>query len=571
MANSLSSRRVMALPSSIGRYDIVTLLSEGGMARVYVALQRGAFAEKLVVLKQLRPEFSADSEFLAMFMDEARITMQLNHPNVVHTYEVVAEEPDFHITMEFLEGQSLSQLLRRVGRAAFPVNLHIWMLSQVLAGLHYAHELRDLDGTPLGVVHRDVSPSNVLVTSTGEVKVLDFGIAKAAGSISSTQQGIMKGKIGWAAPEQCLGRPADARADLFAVGVMLWEAIAGRRRVVVESSLAALQARVSDQEPQLEDVVQGVSPVLARICRRAVSVDPEQRHASALEFKRELDSYLAEVDPLVNDRGTELAALMREHFGADFSQLRSTVEAYVQEGRRTSTRRVLITGDGAQRGEASISQPASVAAEREPVGAVYPANARVKNLLVIAGVATLAGLVALGTLFAPPAKSSSAAAAGKAVSAQAAPPLPAVPVAPTAAANSVRVAIAATPKRAQITLDGEPLSNPFVGELPKDNQLHQLEVRATGYRTERRPILMGSDLAISLELTPEAARPREAPISGRGNQQPAGPPLALQPAVAPPIQPAARSALSATAVQPGQDLKKPVRGGRAIDEKDPYQ
>ena len=242
------------------------------MARVFLALRRDAFgSEKLVVIKQVRPEFAADTEFLAMFMDESRIALQLNHPNVVHTYEVVGEDPDYFLSMEFLEGRTMAQVLRKYGRRSFPVDLHIWILTQVLAGLQYAHELRGLDGTPLGIVHRDVNPSNVLITSTGEVKLLDFGIAKAAGAMTFTQQGVVKGKLGYAAPEQCLGRASDARTDLFAVGMMLWEAIAGQRRSPAESNAAVLQARVTNKEPAIDEVVPDVSPRLAEICQRALA------------------------------------------------------------------------------------------------------------------------------------------------------------------------------------------------------------------------------------------------------------------------------------------------------------
>ncbi|MDF3071055.1 MAG: protein kinase, partial [Polyangiaceae bacterium] len=170
MAPEASSRAAPKLPAALGRYEILSLLGAGGMAQVYLALQRGAFAsEKLVVIKQLRPELVSDQVFLTMFMDEARIALQLHHPNVVHTYEVGAEAGDYFLAMEFLEGLTLTQIVRKAGVGGLPLNLHLWILSQVLAGLSYAHELRALDGEPLGIVHRDVSPSNVMITSSGEV------------------------------------------------------------------------------------------------------------------------------------------------------------------------------------------------------------------------------------------------------------------------------------------------------------------------------------------------------------------------------------------------------------------
>src|SRR5262249_22036989 len=156
------------------------------------------------------------------------------------------------------------------------------------------------------------SPSNVLVTSSGEIKLLDFGIAKAAGAISLTQQGIIKGKLGYAAPEQCLTLPSDARSDVYAVGVMLWEAIALQRRVAADSSLAALQARVNDAEPSIESVVPNVAPELAAACRKALALDPEQRFASAFEFQKSLEAFLAKDAPRAfADR---VGSLVRSHF-----------------------------------------------------------------------------------------------------------------------------------------------------------------------------------------------------------------------------------------------------------------
>jgi eukaryotic-like serine/threonine-protein kinase len=179
-------------PARIGKYQLVTLLAEGGMARVYLAFSRGpAGFDKLVVVKQIRPELAWDQDFVTMFFDEARIAARLNHPNVVHTYEVVEENGLYLLVMEYLEGHTLGELVRRVTRERVPLDLHVWMLSQVLSGLAYAHELPDYDGSALGVVHRDVSPSNVFVTYSGEVKLLDFGIAKAAGAISATHEGTI--------------------------------------------------------------------------------------------------------------------------------------------------------------------------------------------------------------------------------------------------------------------------------------------------------------------------------------------------------------------------------------------
>src|SRR5262245_37339209 len=218
-------------PASRSRYQVITTLGQGGMARVLLTLSRGpAGVTKLLVVKELKAELKGDPEFLTMFLDEARIAARLNHPNVIQTFEVVSDGEHPLIVMEYLEGQSLSAILGRVGRKAMPLDVHLHVLAQTAAGLHYAHELKGLDGTLLDVAHRDVSPHNVFVTYDGLVKLVDFGIAKAADSAGLTRAGQFKGKIGYASPEQLGGGgQVDRRTDVFALGVMLWEAVAQRR------------------------------------------------------------------------------------------------------------------------------------------------------------------------------------------------------------------------------------------------------------------------------------------------------------------------------------------------------
>src|SRR6185437_8026107 len=217
--------------NTLGKYRLIAELGHGGMAEVYLAVVRGpAGFNKLVVIKQIRPQLAEDPEFLAMFLDEARLAARLSHPNVVQTNEVGQEGSRYFIAMEYLEGQPLNRVLHRVQKTGgIPLALHVKILSDVLGGLHHAHELADFDGTPLEVVHRDVTPHNVFITYDGQVKVVDFGIAKALNSSAETRTGVLKGKVAYMAPEQARGERCDRRADVFSVGVMLWEAATGRR------------------------------------------------------------------------------------------------------------------------------------------------------------------------------------------------------------------------------------------------------------------------------------------------------------------------------------------------------
>jgi tRNA A-37 threonylcarbamoyl transferase component Bud32 len=301
------------LPRRIGRYDAFLEIGSGGMARVYLAVQHGPFkVDRLVVIKQLREEIANDPQFLEMFVDEARIALRLNHPNVVHTYEVLDESPDYYLVMEYLEGQSLLEVFRKIGRQRVPLQDHLWILTQLLAGLHYAHELRAFDGTPLQIVHRDVTPSNVFICRTGAVKLLDFGIAKLAGAVAATRTGMLKGKLGYVAPEQCLGKQATVQSDIYAVGVMLWEAMARRRRTNGETQAAQIQARIQGAEPSIESVWPHAPAALVAITRRALSTRPEGRYATAREFQHDLERYLAQKQ---SGAGAEsVARLLRQHF-----------------------------------------------------------------------------------------------------------------------------------------------------------------------------------------------------------------------------------------------------------------
>ncbi len=209
------------------------------MGLVYLAVALGpAGVQKLVVIKQLRDSLASSADIRGMFLDEARVAMRLNHPNVVQTNEVVDEGPDLYLVMEFLDGQPLAALLEPEHAANLPLAARLRILCDALTGLQYAHELSDLDGTLLNIVHRDVSPHNIMVTYEGQVKIVDFGIAKAADATTVTDSGVFKGKVRYTSPEQALCTPIDRRADVFGMGIILWEcarrpsSVEGRQRRV---------------------------------------------------------------------------------------------------------------------------------------------------------------------------------------------------------------------------------------------------------------------------------------------------------------------------------------------------
>jgi len=339
------------------------------MGTVYLALASG-FGQflKLLVIKELRQDLTRQKGFIRLFMDEAKLAARLSHPNVVQTFEAFRDDDRYLLAMEYLDGQPLSALIHRLaGDTAhkLPLDLHIHILCEILAGLHYAHELRDYDGSRLRVVHRDISPQNVFLTYHGEVKVVDFGVAKAANAANSTAPGVFVGKFAYAAPEQILGRPVDARTDVFAVGVMLWQAIAERRFSMTSPTPEAFRGRAEGVEPRIRAVVPDVDPALADICDRAMEVDPDRRFPTAQAFRLALQEYLEARNVRVHD--ADLANLMQSVFEAERAALHAQIEAAVQASGTGSNVEPLsfLGGEREQTAVADLSELADISARHD--------------------------------------------------------------------------------------------------------------------------------------------------------------------------------------------------------------
>lgn len=286
--------RALGLPpgTRIGRYTLVRRVAMGGMAEVYLAQLRGAerFA-KLVALKLILPQYAGDPEFARMFLDEARLASRLQHPNVTAVLDFGEYQGEHFITMEFVHGRHLLDLMRAHRGRPLTREVALTIVSGVAAGLHHMHELRDHDGSPLGLVHRDVSPSNVLLSYEGAVKLTDFGIAKAVEHTSATRTGAFKGKVGYASPEQCRGEPIDRRSDLFALGILLYETTLGARAFSGPNEFAVL-GRVARADYVPPSQIDPEYPAaLAEIVAKALAVDPVDRFATAAELADALDAY----------------------------------------------------------------------------------------------------------------------------------------------------------------------------------------------------------------------------------------------------------------------------------------
>ncbi|HWL89706.1 MAG TPA: serine/threonine-protein kinase, partial [Polyangiaceae bacterium] len=320
MAESTASEHV------IGKYQLIADLEQGGMGNVYIAMAQGPGSfSKLVVLKELKPEFARDPDFLEMFYEEARVASRLHHPNIVQTYEVGSEGDRHFLAMEYLAGQSLARVLssRHLG---FPLEMYLRVLCEVLRALDYAHALTDFDGSPMALVHRDVNPENVFVTYDGQIKLLDFGIAKAKNSRIKTRVGVFKGKPWYMAPEQLTG-DITARTDFFAVGVMIWEAVAGAPMWHQKGDAEVLSLLSQGHVPSLATEVPHAPAELVRICDKSRAVVPEDRYATAQEFLADLEGYLRDTKETVSVR--DVSARIADMFAEERSERRSTLETYL--------------------------------------------------------------------------------------------------------------------------------------------------------------------------------------------------------------------------------------------------
>jgi serine/threonine-protein kinase len=279
----------------LGRYALHGEIASGGMATVHFARLLGVVGfAKTVAIKRLHPQLAKDPEFVSMFLDEARLAARIRHPNVVSTLDVVALHGELFLVMEYVQGESLRQLVRAAARAgeAIPAAIVGTVMVGSLHGLHAAHEASSERGEPLGIVHRDVSPQNILVGIDGVSRVLDFGVAKASGRVQTTRDGQLKGKLAYMSPEQLMGRGVTRATDIFAASIVLWEALTGKRLFGGESEGEVVKKVLDAQAEPPSSFVSGLPPGLDAIVLRGLARDPAARFATAREMARALERTL---------------------------------------------------------------------------------------------------------------------------------------------------------------------------------------------------------------------------------------------------------------------------------------
>jgi serine/threonine protein kinase len=277
------------------RYRVVEKLESGGMAEVFRAESEGLQGfRKQVAIKRVLPHLSEKKKFISMFLDEARLSAHLSHSNCVQVFDIGVGDNAYFIVMEFVDGANLKAIaesLRKQGRE-FPVSCAAFIAHEMCKGLAYAHELRDNNGTQLNIVHRDMSPPNVLITKYGEIKIVDFGLAKANSQLEHSEPGIIKGKFSYLSPEAAMGQEVDHRTDIFAVGIILWELLAGQRLFLGETDFQTVKKVQQAVVPAVSTINKKVPPELDRIVSKALARDPKARYPSARELGQDLSKFM---------------------------------------------------------------------------------------------------------------------------------------------------------------------------------------------------------------------------------------------------------------------------------------
>ena len=301
-----------------GQYTLLERIAVGGMAEVWKARMRGVEGfQKTVAIKRILSHMTDNSEFVGMFIDEAKLAAQLSHPNIVHIYDLGKIGRDYYIAMEYVEGRDLRSLLNAARKKGMklPLGLALLIAARVASALDYAHRKRDFEDREMGLVHRDVSPQNVLLTSDGDVKLCDFGIAKAVSKASHTQVGALKGKLQYMSPEQAWGRPLDGRSDIFSLGAVLFEMVTGERLFPGDSELSVLEAVRQGRIRSPRQVDPSIPREVDEIVTRALAIEPQDRFATAGEMKQRIEAALAALSP--SPGPTDLAAFIHRALSAE--------------------------------------------------------------------------------------------------------------------------------------------------------------------------------------------------------------------------------------------------------------
>ena len=327
-------------PVKFGKYLLLEKLATGGMAQLFKGKMIGVEGfEKLVAIKQILPHLVEEKEFINSFVDEAKLAAMLHHQNIVQIYDFGNMEGTYYIAMEYLQGRDLRMIVNRAKEINKPLHLEqiLFIMSHICSGLDYAHKMKDYEGKPLNIIHRDISPQNIMITYEGEVKILDFGIAKAATKRTMTQMGMIKGKVAYMSPEQAAGKIIDYRSDIFSTGILFYELVTGRRVFTGETMQILANVRDAEFEP-VEAIIKNLPPGIYKMLNRVLAKEPDQRYQSCKEMLSDIEACMfgpdkidystklregvtgekeGMTDPSLMPTASGLARYMKELFGDD--------------------------------------------------------------------------------------------------------------------------------------------------------------------------------------------------------------------------------------------------------------
>jgi serine/threonine-protein kinase len=443
-----------------GRFEILGRIAFGGMAEIFLGRETTQVgASRLLAIKRILPHVADDPKFVEMFLDEARLAIQLSHPNICHIYEFGGLEGAYFIAMEWIAGVPLGKIVRRArSMKGVPVEVGVRIIANVAEALHYAHTARDANGTPLQIVHRDCTPHNIMVSYDGRVKLLDFGIAKAESASTKTEAGVVKGKFAYMSPQQCLGKHIDGRADVFALGICMWEALTGKTLFQRDTDYETMKSVIEDKAPSMRSVRPDIPEALDAIVAKALEKSADLRYQNAAKFQEALEEWLASKGKAITT--AKIAELMDKLFEEEIKRgpLVDSTPFGMSFNNRPKGGPAGTTGDfqaisgtsnpsAVAAGIASASQPSGVAAAVEPPK---------RNNAMIAAIGALAlalviaiGFIAFGGSAPPP--TTNAIAAPPPTSVVVAPPTSVAPAPPTTTTPDVPAPVARG--RVMVTVD----------------------------------------------------------------------------------------------------------------------
>lgn len=480
----LEGTRLPNVGDTLGQYQLLAQVGSGGMGRVWAARQLGAL-QRLVAIKTALTEGAQTAEFERVFLDEARIASLIHHPHVCGVYELGEQNEVLYLVMEWSDGGTLLEVLKRQPEGRLAPMMAAAIVAKVCAGLHAAHELEDENGEALNVVHRDVTPQNILLSSQGHVRLADFGVAKAQGQIHRpTETGEVKGKLNYMAPEQLTSKVVDRRVDIFALGCVLYECTVGRRPFQGDGALSTLYQILEREVESPANLVPEYPSELARIVLKALNKQAAARYQTAEEMQKDLEAFLISQNAMIGE--AQVARLVMEALGESIRARNELIELAIE---RFDSGEVPGAADGAQdaraRALAESSAPGVSTPPRavEARGVIWP---WALGLAIAAGTALF--VVTRGS------NEPNLAAPNSSVSV-------------TTPSEKVRIRVTTDPEHASVTIEGETRETPFTVEVDKDDRVREMMIAKKDYLTRIERVQFDKSQDISYKLQQEVPTP----------------------------------------------------------------